>query len=110
MNCISRHPVRFLTGVSQGAGHMATRCVGLDGHHDTVVIAMVDHEQQVLLKPKQIRIDQLQAWVERSLAPTDQVVWEAASNAWTLHDRLKPGVGKIIVTQAAEVKLIANAG
>jgi hypothetical protein len=26
-----------------------------------------------------------------------------------LHDRLKPGVGKIIVTQAADVKLIANA-
>jgi transposase len=88
---------------------MATRFVGLDVHHDTVVIAAVDHEQKVILKPKEIRMYQLQAWVQHGLEPTDQVVLEATSNAWTIHDLLKPLVGKVVVTHAAEVKLIANA-
>jgi transposase len=87
---------------------MATRFVGLDVHHDTVVITAVDHQQKVILKPKAIRMDQLPDWVQHGLEPSDHVVLEATSNAWTIHDLLKPLVGKVVVTHAAEVKQIAH--
>lgn len=88
---------------------MAQRFVGLDVHHETVVVAIVDADQHVLLKPKQLRLEQLRVWAGGHLELTDQVVLEATSNAWTVHDQLKPLVGKVIVTHAADVKLIANA-
>ncbi len=53
------------------------RFVGLDVHKAQVTVAMVNREQQLSLKPCKIATNQFQAWVDKHLKTTDQVVLEA---------------------------------
>lgn len=86
-----------------------SRFVGIDLHKQFVVIAAVDAHQQVVLKPKRISLDDLPAWAQTHLDPTDAVVLEATGNAWYLYDLLTPLVGRCLVANPLQVKWIAAA-
>lgn len=84
------------------------RFIGLDVHKSSLVVAAVDSQQTILLHPRRIAIDDLADWLEGHLQPTDAVVLEAGSMAWSIHDMLESLVGQITVAHTAQVKLIAS--
>lgn len=86
-----------------------TRYVGLDVHKHYVMVGAVDRYQQVLLPPRKVPLVELQGWAQKSLRPTDEVVLEATTNAWYVHDLLEPLVGRVVVTHPPHIKLIAAA-
>ena len=86
-----------------------TRYVGLDVHKHYVMVGAVNQHQQVVLPPRKVSLIELQGWAQKYLQPTDQVVLEATTNAWYVHDLLEPLVGRVIVTHPPHIKLIAAA-
>lgn len=87
----------------------SSRFVAFDLHKHYVVVAAVNRNQEVLLKPRRLTIGELAAWAKTNLRPTDQIVIEATSSAWTVHDLLAPLVTRCVVADARQVKWIANA-
>ena len=85
------------------------RSVGIDAHRQYVVVAGVDEQQQVILKPCRVSLEQFSRWAQGHLKATDQVALEATSNAWELHDQLVPLVGQVTIANAFKVKLISRA-
>lgn len=87
----------------------STRFVALDLHKYYVVVAAINRDLEVVLKPKRLAIGELAAWAKANLLPTDQVVVESTANAWTVHDLMKPFVQRCVVADPRQVKWIANA-
>ncbi len=85
------------------------RFVALDVHKQYVMVAAIDATQQVTLSPRKISLEQFDAWAQTHLLPTDAVVLEATTNAWTLYDLLAPLVAQVKVAHPFLVKLIASA-
>ena len=48
-------------------------------------------------------------WHTKHLHPTDAVVLEATTNAWTFYDQVAPRVGRAVVAHPGLVKVIASA-
>ena len=48
-------------------------------------------------------------WHTKHLQPTDAVVLEATTNAWTFYDQVAPRVGRAVVAHPGLVKVIASA-
>ena len=69
------------------------RYVGLDVHKHYVMVGAVDAHQQVVLPPRKVPLVELESWSQKYLQPTDHVALEATTNAWYVHDLLKPLVG-----------------
>ena len=87
-----------------------TRFVGVDLHKHFAVVAAVDAQQQLVLKPSsRIALDDWPAWAATHLAPQDAVVVEATSNAWWCYDIVAPVVGRAVVANPLQVKWIAAA-
>jgi transposase len=84
------------------------RYVGLDVHKAHVMVAIVDAQQAVLLKPCKVSSTQFQKWAEGHLGSSDQVVLEASGDAWLLVDQLQPLVERVVVANPNRVKLIAS--
>ncbi|HEV2752545.1 MAG TPA: IS110 family transposase [Solirubrobacteraceae bacterium] len=85
----------------------APRFVGLDVHKGSVVVAAIDAAQQVLLPPRRVPRERFVAWAEAHLTPTDVVVLEATTDAWQVHDELRPLVADVTVAHPLLVQLIA---
>jgi transposase len=86
-----------------------SRSVGIDAHRQYVVVAAVDEQQQITLKPCRVSLEQFPTWARGHLKATDHVALEATSNAWELHDQLVPLVGQVTIANAFKVKLISSA-
>lgn len=87
----------------------APRFVAFDVHKSYVLVAALDATLQVVLSPRRVRLDDLPEWARQALRPTDRVVLEATSNAWTLYDLLAPLVSEVQVAHPLLVKLISTA-
>jgi len=87
----------------------AQRFVGLDVHKYYVVVAAVNADRETVLHPRKVALVDLAAWAQKSLRPTDQVVLEATTNAWYVHDLLKPLVARVVVAHPYHLKVIASA-
>lgn len=83
------------------------RFVALDVHKNYVVVGAVDTRQEVVLHPRRVSLIRLDGWAKKHLKPTDAVVLEATSNAWHIHDLLKPLAARVVVANPYLVKLIA---
>lgn len=84
------------------------RFVALDVHKRYIVVGAIDGEQNVLLRPRRVPIEDLEGWASSHLQPTDAVVLEATGNAWYLCDLLRPLVMSVTVAHPLLVKLIAS--
>lgn len=85
------------------------RFVALDVHKQYVMVAAIDATHKVVLSPRKINMEQFERWAQTQLLPTDALVLEATTNAWTLYDLLAPLVAQIKVAHPFLVKLIASA-
>ena len=85
------------------------RYVGLDVHKHYVMIGAVDGNQQVVIPPRKVLLIELEAWAQKYLQPTDEVVLEATTNGWYVHDLLEPILERVVVTHPPHLKLIAAA-
>lgn len=80
------------------------RFVAVDLHKTYVMVGALDAQLQVVLAPRRILLAQFEAWAKRQLRPTDQVVLEATTNAWFMHDLLQPLVARVVVADPAKAK------
>jgi len=85
------------------------RYFGLDVHKAYIMVAAVNADQEVVLKPRRVTFARLENWIDKTLRPSDEVVLEATTNAWHVHDLLAPHVAQVIVAHPYHVKLIAAA-
>lgn len=85
------------------------RYVGLDVHKHYVMVGIVDGEQQTLLSPRKVSLTDLAGWAKKHLQPSDELMLEATTNAWYVHDLLEPLVARVVVTHPPQIKLIASA-
>lgn len=87
----------------------STRYIALDIHKHYAVVAAVDREGQVLLKPRKVTNEQLSDWATGHLFAEDRVVIESTTNAWHVYDLLAPLVAEVKVANPIRVKQIAEA-
>jgi hypothetical protein len=59
------------------------RFVAWDGHQHYIVVAAIDAELQVVLTPRKLSLERFEEWAPVHVRPTDQVVLEATTTAWT---------------------------
>src|SRR5215472_15763192 len=85
------------------------RSVALDVHKHYVVVGAVNTQQQVVLSPRRVDLDDFLSWSQQHLRSTDAVVLEATTNAWHLCDQLRPLVTSVTVAHPLLVKLITTA-
>jgi transposase len=85
------------------------RFFGLDVHKAYIMVAAVNADQEVVVKPRRVTFERFESWMNKVLRPNDEVVLEATTNAWHVHDLLVPKVAKVIVAHPYHVKLIAAA-
>jgi transposase len=88
---------------------LVERFVALDVHKHYVMVAAIDAAQQVVLTPRTLSLERFAQWAPEHLRPTDQVVLEATTNAWTLYDQLAPLVQEVQMAHPLLVKLISAA-
>ena len=87
----------------------SSRFIALDIHKHYALIAAVDREGQVLLKPRKVTNEQLPDWAIGHLCPDDLVVIESTTNAWHVYDLLAPLVAEVKVANPIRIKQIAEA-
>jgi len=85
------------------------RFVALDVHKSYVMVGAVDSEQEIVLHPRRVAFNGFETWISKHLRPNDEVVLEATTNAWLVHDMLEPLVGRVVVAHPYHVKLISAA-
>jgi len=85
------------------------RYIALDIHKHYAVVAAVDREGEVLLKPRKVTNEQLPDWAVGHLGPDDLVVIESTTNAWHVYDLLAPLVAEVKVANPIRIKQIAEA-
>jgi transposase len=84
------------------------RFIALDVHKAYIVVGAVNSQQEVVLPPRRVSCAQFESWAKKHLRPTDEIVLEATTNAWYVHDLLTPWVARVIVVHPYHVKLIAS--
>ncbi len=84
------------------------RFIGLDIHKAYFVAVGVDAHKQVVFGPQTVSNQQLDAWVEKYLLPTDAVVVEMTVNTYLFHDRIAPHVHSIIAVHPPNVALVTG--
>jgi transposase len=85
------------------------RFVAIDIHKSYLMVGAIDSEQRIVLQPRKVELHRFLAWAQANLLPTDAVVLEATTNAWTIYDQLVGLVARVVVAHPAKVKLIAEA-
>lgn len=85
------------------------RYVALDVHKRYVMVGAVDARKQVILQPRRVSLEQFEAWIRKHMRPSDEVVLEATTNAWLIHDLLESLVARVVVVHPYHVKIIAAA-
>ncbi|MBI3361045.1 MAG: IS110 family transposase [Chloroflexi bacterium] len=85
------------------------RYLALDVHKHYVVVGGVNAQQQVILPPRRLDLGEWAVWMPKHLHPTDAVVLEATTNAWTFYDQVAPLAGRTVVAHPGLVKVIASA-
>jgi hypothetical protein len=82
------------------------RCVARDVQRASVLVGAVDAQQAVVLTPRRVDLTALAVWLAQHLTPTDAVVREATTNAWTLDDQMEGHIGRVAVVSPTRVKRI----
>jgi transposase len=84
------------------------RYIGLDVHKHYITVGGMNTEQEIVLRPRNVEMENFRKWAEQNLRETDEVVLEATTNTWDVYDTIAPLVGRVVVAHPAEVKQIAN--
>lgn len=79
------------------------RLIAIDLHKHYLLIGGLNAQNHVVLPLRRIQLTEWLAWAQANLRPTDAVVLEATTNAWTLYDQLLPLVGRVVVAHPGKV-------
>ena len=85
------------------------RYLALDIHKHYVVVGGVNAQQQMILPPRRLDLGEWAVWLPKHVHPTDAIVLEATTNAWTFYDQVAPHAGRTVVAHPGLVKVIASA-
>jgi transposase len=85
------------------------RFVGLDVHKHYLIAAAVDADSKEVMSPRRVPLENLDAWVRKTLTPHDAVVLEMTTNAYQLYDDLLPHVHSVTLVHPPHVALITRA-
>ena len=85
------------------------RYLALDIHKHYVVVGGVNAQQTVILPPRRLDLGEWALWLPKHVHPTDAVVLEATTNAWTFYDQVALHAGRTVVAHPGLVKVIASA-
>jgi transposase len=85
------------------------RFVAIDIHKSYLMVGAIDIEQRIVLQPRKVELHRWLVWAQANLLPTDAVVLEATTNAWTIYDQVVGLVARAVVVHPAKVRLIAEA-
>lgn len=85
-----------------------SRFVACDISKRSVMVAAIDHKQQILIQPKKIRVEKFSDWAAKNLKISDRVVLEATGDAWYYYDLLQSLVASVTVANPHKVRLIAQ--
>ena len=69
----------------------------------------MNRQKEWVLRPRKVRVSRCRSWAERNLKPTDAVVSESTSKAWTIYDIVAPLAGDTVVADPRQVSEIAKA-
>jgi hypothetical protein len=83
------------------------RFVAIDIHKSFLMVGAIESQQYIVLQPRKVELHRWLVWAAANLLPTDAVVLEATTNAWTIYDRLAGLVARVVVVHPAKGKLIA---
>lgn len=83
-----------------------SRFVALDIRGQPALVAAVDANQRVVLKPRSIALGELEAWLRRNLQPTDAVVIDAPADAWRLHEQIARLASSVILAHPRLASLL----
>jgi transposase len=86
-----------------------SRFIAIDIHKHYLMIGGIDAEQRIVLQPRKVELHRWLEWAQANLHPSDAVVLEATTNAWSIYDQVVTLVGRVVVAHPAKVKLIADA-
>jgi len=78
--------------------------IALDIHKHYAVVAAVDREGEVLLKPRQVTNEQLPDWATGHLFAEDLDVIESTTNAWHVYDLLVPLIAEVKVANPNRIR------
>jgi transposase len=86
-----------------------TRFIAVDIHKHYLMIGGIDAQQQIVLQPRKVELHRWLTWATANLLPTDAVVLEATTTAWTIYDQVVGLVARVVVVHPAKLKLSAEA-
>ena len=84
------------------------RYIGMDIHKHFVMIVGIDANHEVVLTPRRVSTKQLGDWATKHLTQRDEVIMEATTNVWVLHDLVCLHVKKVTVVHPFHVKIITG--
>jgi transposase len=85
------------------------RFIAFDIHRDYFVAGGISAGQETKLKTRKIPNSEMREWAENHLTTQDRVVIEMTTNAYEVHDILKPLVHSVTVVHPPHVALITRA-
>lgn len=85
-----------------------THYISIDIHKHFVMIVGVDANHEVVLNSRRVSTKQLGDWATKYLTQTDEVIMEATTNVWVLHDLICPHVKHVTVVHPFHVKIITG--
>jgi transposase len=85
------------------------RFIAIAIHKSYLMVGAIDAQQRIVLQPRKVELHHFLAWAQTNLLPTDAVVLEATTNAWTIYDQVASLVARVVVAHPAKVRLIAEA-
>jgi transposase len=88
---------------------MIARFFGIDTHKKYVMVAAVNIDQEIILKPTRVSMAKLPEWAAEQLTADDQVVLEVSGNTWSMVDLLSQHAGQVVAANPYKTKLIAEA-
>ena len=86
---------------------MSKRYFGLDVHKNFIVVAAINANQELLVKPRKIFSADFENWLVKNLTKEDEVVLEAMASAFEIYDLLVDQVARVVVAHPYHIKLIA---
>jgi transposase len=87
---------------------LSPRFIGLDIHKAYFVAVGVDASKRVVFGPQTVPNSELEAWVEKYLLPSDQVVMEMTVNTYLFYDCIVPFVHSVIAVHPPNVALVTQ--
>lgn len=85
-----------------------TRFVGLDIHKHYLIAVAVDRDKNQAFGPQRVEITRLEEWASKRLTEQDAVVLEMTTNAYEVHDILRPLVHSVTLVHPPHVALVTR--